>query len=160
MRCYRALTLFIRKSHFLSIFSSPTDKQQMPIVLVVSYLFVYRDKCKHSLDSTLWPSHKYRRRMRGKKSWPDFCQDLFLSLVVPKWVISEIQKICFEFIWKGKYRIKRLILYQGYNEGGLRMTNFDSFVKTQRVMWVKRLLYREKSLRWKLLWFLLQDGRR
>ena len=30
------------------------------------------------------------------------------------------------------------------------MTNFDSFVKTLRVMWVKRLLYGEKSMRWKL----------
>ena len=30
------------------------------------------------------------------------------------------------------------------------MTNCDSFVKTQRVIWVKDSCTREKSMRWKL----------
>ena len=32
----------------------------------------------------------------------------------------------------------------------IRMNNFESFVTTQRAMWVKRLLHGEKSMRWKL----------
>ena len=52
-------------------------------------------------------------------------------MVVPKWLITEIQKICFDFIWKGKDRIKRTIMYQDYGDGGLRMINFELFVKTQ-----------------------------
>ena len=72
------------------------------------------------------------------------------SSEVPKWLFAEIQKICFDFIWKGKDRIKRLIMYQDYKDGGLRMVNFELFVKTQRVMWVKRLLYGEQHMSWKL----------
>ena len=72
------------------------------------------------------------------------------SLVVPKWVVAEINKICFEFIWKGKDRIKRAICYQDYCDGGIKMTNFELFIKTQRIMWLKRLLYGEKRMGWKL----------
>ena len=72
------------------------------------------------------------------------------ALVVPKWLFSEIQKICFDFIWNGKDRIKRATMYQDYKDGGLRMINFELFVKTQRVMWVKRLLYGEQNMSWKL----------
>ena len=72
------------------------------------------------------------------------------SFVVPKWVVAEINKICFEFIWNGKDRIKRAICYQDYGDGGLRMIDFELFVKTQRIMWLKRLLYGEKRMGWKL----------
>ena len=72
------------------------------------------------------------------------------SLVVPRWVGIEIKKICFDFIWRGKDRIKRDICYQDYMDGGLRMIDFDLFVKTQRVMWLKRLLYGETNMGWKL----------
>ena len=72
------------------------------------------------------------------------------SFVVPKWVMAEINKICFEFIWNGKDRIKRVICYQDYGDGGLRMIDFELFVKTQRIMWLKRLLYGEKRMGWKL----------
>ena len=71
------------------------------------------------------------------------------SIVVPSWLFREIKKVCFEFIWKGKDRIKRQIMYQDFGDGGFRVCNFDLFVKTQRVMWVKRLLYGEKSMAWK-----------
>ena len=72
------------------------------------------------------------------------------SLVVPKWVIAEIKKNCFDFIWNGKDRIKRAICYQDYGDGGVRMIDFELFVKTQRVMWLKRLLYGEMKMGWKL----------
>ena len=75
------------------------------------------------------------------------------SLVVPKWVIAEIKKICFEFIWNGKDRIKRMICYQDYSDGGLRMTDFELFVRTQRVMWLKRLLCGEMKVGWKLYFY-------
>ena len=71
------------------------------------------------------------------------------SLVVPKWLITEIHRICFDFIWNGKDRVKRVIMYQDYRRGGLRMMNFELFVKAQRVTWVKRLLYGERKMSWK-----------
>ena len=71
-------------------------------------------------------------------------------IVVPGWVISEVDKISFEFLWKGKDRIKRNILYQNYEFGGLRMNNYKLFIKTQRIMWLKRLIYGEKEIGWKM----------
>ena len=41
-------------------------------------------------------------------------------------------------------------MYQDYANGGLRMINFKLFVKTQRIMWLKRLLYGEKDTGWKM----------
>ena len=71
-------------------------------------------------------------------------------IVVPQWVFSEVEKITFEFLWNGKDRIKRNIMYQNYEFGGMKMTNFRLFVKAQRIMWLKRLLYGEKQVGWKL----------
>ena len=67
-----------------------------------------------------------------------------------QYVVAEIKKLCFEFIWNGKDRIKRVICYQDYGEGGLRMIDFELSVKTQRLMWLKRLLYEEMNMGWKL----------
>ena len=64
--------------------------------------------------------------------------------------LTKSKKNCFDFIWKGKDRIKRAIMYQDYKDGGLRMMDFELFVKTQRVMWVKRLLYGERNMSWKV----------
>ena len=74
-------------------------------------------------------------------------------LVVPLWVYIEVEKISFEFIWGGKDRIKRKIMYQNYNYGGVKMIDFELFVRTQRIMWVKRLLYGERNLGWKLFFY-------
>ena len=41
---------------------------------------------------------------------------------VPKSILEEVERISFDFIWSGKDRIKRKILYQDYEFGGLRMT--------------------------------------
>lgn len=71
-------------------------------------------------------------------------------MTVPQNIFEEIEKISFNFIWGGRDRIKRKILYQDYCAGGLRVTNFKIFIKTQRIMWIKRLLYGEKYSGWKV----------
>ena len=71
-------------------------------------------------------------------------------IVIPKWVILEVEKMSFEFIWRGKDRIKRNILYQNYGFGGIKMSNYMLFVKSQRIMWLKRLIYGEKDSGWKM----------
>ena len=70
-------------------------------------------------------------------------------IVVPKEVFKEVEKVSFEFVWGGKDRIKRKLLYQDYEFGGLRMNNFEIFVKCQRLMWLKRLLNGDELLGWK-----------
>ena len=66
-------------------------------------------------------------------------------IVVTKWVILEVEKLSFEFLWNGKDRVKRNVMYQNYDDGGIRMTNYTLFVKIQRIMWLKRLIYGEKK---------------
>ena len=41
-------------------------------------------------------------------------------------------------------------MYQNYDDGGIRMANYTLFVKTQRIMWLKRLIYGGKINSWKL----------
>ena len=43
--------------------------------------------------------------------------------------------------------------------GGLRMMNFELFVKAQRVTWVKRLLYGEWKISWKVYFDYIQISR-
>ena len=71
-------------------------------------------------------------------------------ITVPKFILEEVERISFDFIWRGKDRIKRKILYQDYEFGGLRMTNYETFIKTQRIMWLKRLIYGENYSGWKI----------
>ena len=71
-------------------------------------------------------------------------------ILVPKWVYVEVEKLSFEFLWGGNDRIKRNIMYQDYEYGGIKITNYRIFVKTQRIMWMKRLIYGEKKMGWKL----------
>ena len=71
-------------------------------------------------------------------------------LTVPKSILDEVERVSFDFIWGGNDRIKRKILYQNYESGGIRMTNYESFVKSQRIMWLKRLIYGEDSPGWKI----------
>ena len=71
-------------------------------------------------------------------------------ITVPKLILEEVERASFDFIWCGKDRIKRKILYQDYEYGGLRMTNYETFVKSQRIMWLKRLLYGDDFAGWKI----------
>ena len=68
---------------------------------------------------------------------------------VPAWVYKEIEKVCFDFIWRGQDKIKRNIMYLDYNQGGLKMLHFKDMIKVQRVMWIKRLLLGEGEMKWK-----------
>ena len=70
-------------------------------------------------------------------------------IVVPKWVLSEVEKITFEFLWNGKDRIRRNTICQDYKNGGIRMTNYSLYVKAQRILWVRRLLYGNQDMGWK-----------
>ena len=70
-------------------------------------------------------------------------------LPVPEWVFTEIEKMCFDFLWRGKDKIKRNIMVLDYEQGGLKMMNFRSFVKAQRIMWIKRLVTGTQATKWK-----------
>ena len=67
---------------------------------------------------------------------------------VPRWVYDSLDELVYDFIWRGKYKIKKETMFLDYKRGGLKMMNFNWLVKAQRVIWVKRLL-NDKDLKWK-----------
>ena len=76
------------------------------------------------------------------------------SLVLPKFVylfsnlpdpshffFEQLQRMFFNFLWSGKTdRIKRNILYNDYEDGGLKMTHIQSFCSALKITWVKIIL--------------------
>jgi hypothetical protein len=59
--------------------------------------------------------------------------------------------MAFNFVWQNKpNKIKRKTLIADYENGGLRMLDISSFVKAQKVMWVKRLSTKDKAS-WKAI---------
>ena len=86
------------------------------------------------------------------------------SLVLPKFVylfsnlsdppqtfFEQLQRIFFNFLWSGKKdRIKRNILYNDYENGGLKMTHLRSFCSALKIAWVKRILDKQNKGMWKI----------
>ena len=64
-----------------------------------------------------------------------------MSLVcLNKNFINDINQILFNFIWKGKDKVKRVTLINDVNEGGLKMPHIDSMIEAQRIMCIQKFL--------------------
>ena len=62
----------------------------------------------------------------------------------PSDIVQRLEKIMFNFIWDGKPdKIKRDILIQDYEQGGLKMIDIENFILSFKVSWVQRLLQPE-----------------
>lgn len=69
-------------------------------------------------------------------------QFMFISSVIdtPKKAMKDISKIIFNFIWKNKTeRIRRTVLVNEVEMGGLKIPDFETMVATARYKWLKRL---------------------
>ena len=63
------------------------------------------------------------------------------NIEVPDTIADTLKRKLFNFIWKKKKdKIKRTVLYQDLEEGGLRMTYVDLMFKALRLAWIPRLL--------------------
>jgi len=63
--------------------------------------------------------------------------------------MKNINSVIFNFVWKGKDKIKRLALISEYEDGGLKMPHTESLIATQTIGCVKR--YFDDSARpWKV----------
>ena len=69
----------------------------------------------------------------------------------PPSFIVEIQQLLFKFLWSNKNdKIKRSLLYNEYNEGGLKMLHLSSFNDAMKITWVKRYLDYQNESKWKI----------
>ena len=55
-------------------------------------------------------------------------------------IIQSINSVIFNFVWRGKDKIKRLASISEYEDGGLKMPHPESLIKTQRIVCLKSLL--------------------
>lgn len=60
-------------------------------------------------------------------------------ICLDKEFVNEVDKIIFEFIWKGKDKVKRLALIGDIEDGGLKAPHLDSIIKAQRILCYKKL---------------------
>jgi len=57
----------------------------------------------------------------------------------------------FVFLWKNKKdKLKRTSMYQDLSAGGLRMVDIELTIKSLRLAWIKRLLFRD-NCNWKVV---------
>ena len=71
----------------------------------------------------------------------------------PNDIIEDIKSEIFNFIWDGKPdKIKRTQLIQSVENGGIRLTDIDSFLNAIKCSWVKRYLDNTNTSKWKLFY--------
>ena len=72
-------------------------------------------------------------------------------LPVPETVVQMVDHMITDFIWsKRKPKIKRDVLIQSIEKGGLKAPNFAAIVEANRISWIKRLLS-ESDMKWKCI---------
>ena len=65
-------------------------------------------------------------------------------------VIREFNNLVFHFLWNGKDKVIRLSTYAPYDQGGLKMLDYDSMIKALRLSWLKRIVDPEYFNLWKV----------
>lgn len=70
---------------------------------------------------------------------------LFIALPNPtEEIINKLNKIFYHFIWQSKVdKVKRDILTQEYEDGGLKMINLNYYIYSLKCTWIRRLITSE-----------------
>ena len=69
--------------------------------------------------------------------YPTGCSSV---LCTPFKVIKEFNSLVFRFLWNGNDKAIRLSTYAPYDQGGLKMLEYESMVKALRLSWLKRIV--------------------
>ena len=116
--------------------------------IVSSNVTTIIEKIKHKLN--MWKQRnltiKGRITVLKSQAMPLL---LFIAnvLYIPKDKIEEIQRIFNDFVWPhNKTHVKNLTLIEDIENGGLKMPNIHSMVKANKLMWIKRMIIKTKSI--------------
>ena len=71
-------------------------------------------------------------------------------ICVQKDTVIEVNRLLFQFIWKGKDKVKRLSLVGDIDKGGLKAPHVESIIKSQRIMCCKKFADDQQS-NWKII---------
>jgi len=64
-------------------------------------------------------------------------------------VIKEFNSLVFQFLWNWKDKVTRLSTYVPYDQGGLKMLDYETAIKAVRLSWLKRIVDPDYSSFWK-----------
>ena len=78
-------------------------------------------------------------------------------ICLTKDIIKQANSILYNFIWRGKDKIKRLALISDYDNGGLRMPHIQTLIDTRRIMCLKKYSENYNSPWKQVLSFFLKD---
>ena len=71
------------------------------------------------------------------------------NLAVPEWFTKKVTTCLYNFLWSAKSdRVKRATLVGKIEQGGLKMLDLESMIKSQRIMWTKRLYIAGNASSW------------
>ena len=66
---------------------------------------------------------------------------LFISIPNPNdQILTELNKIFFEFLWEGPAKIKQNVVVKQYCEGGIKMINLKAFINSMKLTWLRRMI--------------------
>lgn len=68
-------------------------------------------------------------------------------LPTPSYLIKQVNKILFNFLWGKVDRIKRSVLINDYDKGGCKMIDIESYVMSMKCSWLNRI-YKNSNLLW------------
>jgi len=52
--------------------------------------------------------------------------------------LGDVKSYIYDFLWNGKDKVKRSVMIANYSEGGLKMVDISSVIRTQKIIWIKR----------------------
>ena len=62
-------------------------------------------------------------------------------------IIKRLKNLCYDFLWKGgPDRIKRSVIVQGYEKGGLRMIDIENIIDALKISWIRREILEDKDV--------------
>ena len=65
-------------------------------------------------------------------------------------MVKRIDKLVYAFLWNGSEKIKRKVMVNSREEGGLGVPDIESICNTAMIKWVYRYLHAEDS-KWKAM---------
>ena len=60
-------------------------------------------------------------------------------LPAPKEIVKKLNQLIFNFLWKGTDKVTRLSTINEHEDGGLKMVDLESMIKSLRLAWLKRI---------------------
>ena len=74
------------------------------------------------------------------------------SFETPKWFIDQLDDALSNYLWNGKPpRVRKDVMFNNYDSGGLKMTNIKFHIAAQKINWVKHLMNNPESYSYKYI---------